>query len=160
MSKFIKMEAGDEYAELIKKVATELSLTRYVDIQPRYLAKPLKNNVGCVAKGNDVSFTLTDNNNAVVVGIYGEAFDRVDEQTREFWVRSLLSQIEYDFDKDKINVNKDLITMPLSIYQQYGNVAMQKKELEIHTINMLIEEEKERKAAEKEAKKAAKKNKR
>lgn len=160
MSKFIKMEAGDEYAELIKKVATELSLSRYVDIQPRYLAKPLKNNVGGVWKWNDVSATLTDKDNTIVVGIYGEAFDRVDEETREFWVRSLLSQIEYDFDKDKICINKDLITMPLSIYQQYGNIAMQKKELEIHTINMLIEEEKERKAAEKEAKKAAKKNKR
>jgi hypothetical protein len=160
MSKFIKMEAGDEYAELIKKVATELSLSRYVDIQPRYLAKPLKNNVGGVWKWNDVSATLTDKDNTIVVGIYGEAFDRVDEETREFWVRSLLNQIEYDFDKDKICINKDLITMPLSIYQQYGNIAMQKKELEIHTINMLIEEEKERKAAEKEAKKAAKKNKR
>ena len=160
MDKYRNMEAGDEYAELIKKVATELGLTRYVDIQPRYLTRPYKNNVGSVAKGNDVSFTLTGNNNAVVVGIYGEAFDRVDEQTREFWVRSLLSQIEYDFDKDKIDVNKNLITLPLSIYQQFGNIAMQKKELEIHTINMLIEEEKERKAAEKEAKKAAKKNKR
>ena len=160
MSKFIKMEAGDEYAELIKKVATELSLSRYVDIQPRYLAKPLKNNVGGVWKWNDVSATLTDKDNTIVVGIYGEAFDRVDEETREFWVRSLLNQIEYDFDKDKICINKDLITMPLSIYQQYGNIAMQKKELEIHTINMLIEEEKERKAAEKEAKRAAKKNKR
>lgn len=160
MSKFIKMEAGDENAELIKKVATELSLSRYVDIQPRYLAKPLKNNVGGVWKWNDVSATLTDKDNTIVVGIYGEAFDRVDEETREFWVRSLLNQIEYDFDKDKICINKDLITMPLSIYQQYGNIAMQKKELEIHTINMLIEEEKERKAAEKEAKKAAKKNKR
>ena len=160
MSKFIKMEAGDEYAELIKKVATELSLSRYVDIQPRYLAKPLKNNVGGVWKWNDVSATLTDKDNTIVVGIYGEAFDRVDEETREFWVRSLLNQIEYDFDKDKICINKDLITMPLSIYQQYGNIAMQKKELEIHTINMLIEEEKERKAAEKEAKKAAKKSKR
>ena len=160
MSKFIKMEAGDEYAELIKKVATELSLSRYVDIQPRYLAKPLKNNVGGVWKWNDVSATLTDKDNTIVVGIYGEAFDRVDEETREFWVRSLLNQIAYDFDKDKICINKDLITMPLSIYQQYGNIAMQKKELEIHTINMLIEEEKERKAAEKEAKKAAKKNKR
>ena len=160
MSKFIKMGAGDEYAELIKKVATELSLSRYVDIQPRYLAKPLKNNVGGVWKWNDVSATLTDKDNTIVVGIYGEAFDRVDEETREFWVRSLLNQIEYDFNKDKICINKDLITMPLSIYQQYGNIAMQKKELEIHTINMLIEEEKERKAAEKEAKKAEKKNKR
>lgn len=160
MSKFIKMETGDEYAELIKKVATELSLTRYVDIQPRYLAKPLKNNVGGVWKWNDVSATLTDRDNTIVVGIYGDAFDRVDEETRAFWVRSLLSQIEYDFDKDKICINKDLITLPLSIYQQYGNIALQKKELEIHTINTLLEEEKERKAAEKEAKKAAKKNKR
>lgn len=157
--KFIRMEEGDQLAEKIQKIAAELNLTRYVDIQPRYLKKPMRNNVGGVWKWNDVSETLTNRDNTVIVGIYGEAFDRVDEETQDFWIRNVLSQIEYDFDKDKITTNKDLITIPLSVYQNYGEKAVQKKELEIHTINMLLEEEKERKQAEKEAKKASKKKK-
>lgn len=159
MSKFIRMDEGDALAEKIVKIANELNLSRYVDIQPRYLKKPSKNNVGGVWKWNDVSATLTNRDNTVVVGIYGEAFDRVDEETQDFWIRNLISQIEYDFDKDKIIINKDLITIPLSVYQKYGKTAVDKKELEIHTLNQLAEEEKERKAQEKEMKKASKKKK-
>lgn len=157
MGKFIKMEADDVLAEKIKKIADELSISRYVDVQPRYLTKPLKNSVGSVYKGNDVSTTITNRDNTVVVAIYGEAFDRVDEQTQDFWLRNLISQIEYDFDKDKINICKNMITIPLGIYQNYGQEAIDKKELEILTLNQLADEEKERKAAEKEMKKAAKK---
>lgn len=159
MSKFLKMEEGDPIAEKIMKIASELNLSRYVDIQPRYLAKPMKNNVGGVWKWNDVSATLTNKDNTVIVAVFGDAFDKVDEAVQEFWLRNLLCQIEYDFEKDKIVINKDLIAIPLSIYQKYGEEAIQKKELEIHTINMLIEEEKERKAQEKEMRKAAKKRK-
>lgn len=154
MGKFIKMEAGDAYAEKINKIANEVGISRYVDIQPRYLAKPSKNNVGSVYKWNDISETLTDSDNTIIVAIYGPAFDRVDEKTQDFWIRNLVMQVEYDFDKDKIVINKDLLTIPLCVYQQFGNVAVQQKELEVHILNQLAEEEKERKMMEKEAKKS------
>jgi len=147
------MEEDDDLALKIKKIANELGLSHYVDIQPRFLAKPAKNNVGSVHKWNDVSATLTGNETSVVVAVYPQAFERVDEETQEFWIRNLLSQIKYDFDKDKITIDKDLLTIPLSVYQTYGKLATDKKELEIHILNAIAEEEAERKRAEKEAKK-------
>ena len=156
MNKFIKMEEDDDLAMKIREVAKELNLTHYVDIQPRYLSKAPKNNVGSIHKWNDVSATLTDQDNTVIVAVYGQAFERVDEETQMFWLRSLMSQIYYDFDKDKIVIDKNVLMIPLSVFQKYKTMAVEKKELEIHILNQLDEEEKERKEAEKEAKKAAK----
>lgn len=157
MIKFIKMEDDDKIAVMIKRIADEFQLSRYIDIQPRYLTKAPKNNVGALYKWNDVSATLTNNDSVVIVAVYGEAFDRVDEPTQEFWLRNLMSQITYDFDKDKIVLSKELLTVPVWMYQKYGIEAINKKELEIQVLNVLAEEAEERKKAEKEAKKASKK---
>ena len=155
MSKFIKMESGDPIAAKIERISNELGISRYVDIAPRYLSKPLKNNVGAVYKWNDISETLTGQN-TIIVAVYGDAFDRVDDETQDFWLINLISQIEYDFDKDKVVINKNLITVPLCVYQKYEKLAIDKKELEVHVLNQLAEEEKEKKQMEKEMKKKKK----
>jgi hypothetical protein len=61
-------------------------------------------------------------------------------------------------EKDKISLNTPIVAVPLGYYQKYGNVAVQKAELALLTIQQIQDEEKERKAAEKALKKSKKKN--
>ena len=68
-----------------------------------------------------------------------------------------LAQISYDYDKDKIVINKPDINIPLCVYRKYGNIAAQKVELALMTIDQIAQEEEAAKQAEKESKKANKK---
>ena len=154
--KFKKMDPEDELYVAILDKAEKMGLTQFMDIQPRYMVKPQKSSVGAVYKWNDVSATLTGSDDTIVIGVYGEAFDRVDEETKDFWLDSILHLVGYDFEKDKIVVNKDLVLSLVELYQKYGEKAVTMKELEIHTIQMIAEEEKARKEEEKAAKKEKK----
>ena len=88
----------------------------------------------------------------VVVALYEDAFDRVDEQTQEIWIRSLLVQISYDLDKDKIVITKPELNVPLGLYHKFGNIALEKAELALLTLQQIADEEKERKEAKKKSK--------
>jgi hypothetical protein len=158
--KYVKLEDGNIYAEKIKKIAEELNLSRYVNIYPRGLKKLPKSYFGEVKLGNEVSKTISNADNVVVVAISEEILDRLNEETQDFLLRSLMTPIEYDFEKDTVSINtKDMITLPLSVYQKYGQKACDTFELQFHVINELQEEEKERKAMEKELKKSKNKKK-
>ena len=69
-----------------------------------------------------------------------------------------MAQISYDYEKDKIVINKPDINIPLGVYRKYGNIAAQKAELALMTIDQIAQEEEAAKQVEKEAKKANKKN--
>ena len=81
-----------------------------------------------------------------------DAFDRVDEATQVMWLRSELSKVSYDSEKDKVVIGAPMISVPLYFYQKFGNVALQNAELALHTIQQLEDEEKQRKAEAKAAK--------
>ena len=96
---------------------------------------------------------FTGDESLVAVALYEEAFNRVDSETQDFWIRHLLSQISYDLEKDKIIITKPELQVPLGMYRQFGNIAVQKTELQLLTLAQIDEEEKERKAASKKGKK-------
>ena len=77
----------------------------------------------------------------VVVIIYEEAFDRVEEKDRWMWIRMALDCVSYDMEKDKISLNTPIVAVPLGYYQKYGNVAVQKAELALLTIQQIQDEE-------------------
>lgn len=111
---------------------------------------------GEVVKGNDLVTLFTNDPDLVCVALYEELFDRVDDETKSYWIESLLTQISYDSEKEKVIVTKPDINMHSGMYEKYKNIAVQKEELAVLEIQKIAEEKKEerdRKRTEKLAKK-------
>ena len=148
MGKYSK-DLSSYLEEKVKNLANEMGLRATgINVTPVRLKKS-KKEVGQVLKANDLVELFTGDNSTVAVAIYEDAFDRVDEQTREIWIRSLLSQISYDMDKDKIVITKPELNIPIGLYHKFGNIAVEKAELALLTLQQIADEEKEAKEARK-----------
>lgn len=136
----------------VKTLAQEMHLTEIgINVEAIRLKKS-KKEVGIVLKANDLVTLFTGDESLVAVALYEEAFNRVDSETQDFWIRNLLSQISYDLEKDKILITKPELQVPLGMYRQFGNIAVQKTELQLITLAQIEDEEKERKANSKKKK--------
>ena len=136
----------------VKTLAQEMHLTEIgINVEAIRLKKS-KKEVGMVLKANDLVTLFTGDESLVAVALYEEAFNRVDSETQDFWIRNLLSQISYDLEKEKILITKPELQVPLGMYRQFGNIAVQKTELQLITLAQIEDEEKERKANSKKKK--------
>lgn len=144
----------DEALEVrVKNLAREMHITETgINVEAIRLKKS-KKEVGVVLKANDLVTLFTGDESLVAVALYEDAFNRVDDETKDFWIINLLSQISYDSEKDKIVITKPELQVPLGMYRQFGNIAVQKTELQLLTLAQIEEEEKERKANSKKKKK-------
>jgi hypothetical protein len=70
----------------------------------------------------------------------------------------VLSNVAYDTEKDKLMVDMNPYNMLFRLRQKYGDVIMDNLELASVIMTEIEEEEKARKEAEREAKKAKKNN--
>lgn len=126
---------------------------------------------GEVVKGNDLVTLFTGDPDIVCVALYEDLFidqkrgtNRVDEETENYWIESLLSQISYDSEKEKVVITKPELNIGRGMYAKYKNIAVQKEELAFLTLQQMADEKKKEKeekkarAAEKKALAAAKKH--
>lgn len=86
--------------------------------------------------------------------VYEAAFDRLPRDVQERLIETVLSNVWFDSEKDKLNVETNPFVQIFQMRQKYPNIV---DDLEVAhlTIQQLETEEKERKQAEKEAKQAA-----
>ena len=111
--------------------------------------------VGEIVKGNDL-VKIKAGKNVVAIALLEEAFLQVDDTTQNIWIESLLSQVYYDAEKEKIKIEKPEITITAGMYNKYQSIAVDKAILAQLTLEQLREEEKERKEQEKLLKKEKK----
>ena len=90
--------------------------------------------------------------------IYEEAFDRLSDEFKEKLIDGALSNISYDTEKDKLNVESDIAKEMFRMRRKYENYV-DIMETSYIVINEIEEEEKQRKEEEKAMKAAKKKNK-
>lgn len=151
MGKFSR-DLDPDMEKKVKDLAIEIGLKATgINVEAVRLKKS-KKDIGCILKANDLVELFTGDNSTVVVGIYEDAFRRVDDQTQEIWIRSLLNQISYDMDKDKIIITKPELNVCLGMYRKFGNIAVQKAELALMTVQQILDEEKQEKEAKKKNK--------
>lgn len=120
-----------------------------------------KKSYGEVIKANELVTLFTGDADMLCVAINEELFENLDEQSQDVLIESLLSQVSYDSEKEKISIVKPELNVGLGMYHKYKEVAVQKLELAYYTLQQLEEkrkEEKERKKAERAEKKKAKSN--
>ena len=139
MSKYSR-QLDQEYKDLVKKIADELHFHETgINVEAVSLNKS-KKDVGVVLKANDLVELFTGDASTVVVAINEEAFGRVDKPTQEMWTRSLLYQISYDMEKDKINIIKPEINISYDLYQKYKDQSVRAAELAILTMQQINSE--------------------
>ena len=143
--------ASPETEKLIQDVAQEMGLIAD-GLEFQALCTKKAKEIVKVAKAGEVAEIVSDKEKLIVVIVYEDAFDLVDDKTRYMWVRMALDSVSYDMEKDKVSLTAPTITMTLNCYQKFGNVATQHAELALHTIQQLEDLEKQRKAEAKAAK--------
>lgn len=144
--------ASPDIQEMVQSIVREYGLDKYIDFQ--VMNKFKAKEVVKVQVANPLVNTLTSKE--VVVFVYEDAFDRVDDATKMMWLKSELNKVSYDLEKEKVSISNKVVSVHLDFYQTYGKDAIDKAELAIHTIAILEEEEKQRKADAKASKKTKK----
>ena len=151
MGKFSR-DLDESLEKKVKTLAREMHITDWgINVEAIRLKKS-KKEVGTVLKANDLVTLFTGDESLVVVALYEEALNRMDSQNQDLVIRSLLSQISYDADKDKIVITKPELQINLGMYRQFGDLAVKSAELQLLTLAQIAEEEKERKANSKKKK--------
>lgn len=151
MGKFSR-DLDESLENKVKALAREMHITDWgINVEAIRLKKS-KKEVGTVLKANDLVTLFTGDESLVAVALYEEALNRMDSQNQDLVIRSLLSQISYDADKDKIVITKPELQINLGMYRQFGDIAVKSAELQLLTLAQIAEEEKERKANSKKKK--------
>lgn len=153
MAKYSR-ELDEALEKKVKELASAAGLREQgITIEP--IALNSKKSYGEVIKANELVTLFTGDSDMVCVAINERLFLELDDQSQTVLIESLLSQIWYDDEKDKIVITKPELNVGLGMYHKYKEIAVQKLELAYYTLQQL----EEKKKAEKDAKKAAKKNK-
>ncbi len=152
MAKLFKLT--DEIENLIGKVASEFGLTNYVNIKCFGIGK--QKQVIKVKKASPTEEGMGNSTDCVIVIVAEDVLVRLNEDQQELLVRDALSQVFYDSEKDKIIVIQPEVAVTLGGWQKWGEKLIATQETAILARQQMEEEERERKAAEKELKKSKK----
>ena len=155
MSKVFK--TSDDIVELIENQFSETGLEPY-GINLKILSTVKSKELMTVAKESAKTEFLSKSKDLITITVYEALFDRLDDEAKDMLTEMYLSGISYDSEKDKITVDKNPVNLILNMRRKYGDDILNKVELVYMVMQEMIEEEKERKRAEKEAKKARRNN--
>ncbi len=157
MAKYSR-ELDEALEKKVKELASAAGLREQgITIEP--IALRSKKSYGEVIKANELVTLFTDDANMVCVAINEELFRLLDDQSQTVLIESLLAQIWYDDEKEKIVIIKPELNVGLGMYHKYKEIAVQKLELAYYTLQQIEDkkkEEKEAKKAERAEKKRAK----
>lgn len=149
MAKFF--ETSQDIAELVQSKWENTGLAQ-MGIELKLISVTKAKNVLKASKAGATINYLTKKDAFLI--IYEEAFDRLSDEYKERILEGALSNISYDTDKDKLNVETDIAKEIFRMRRKYENYV-DIMEASYLVINQIEEEEKERKEAEKAQKAAA-----
>lgn len=149
MAKFF--ETSQDIAELVQSKWENTGLAQ-MGIELKLISVTKAKNVLKASKAGATINYLTKKDAFLI--IYEEAFDRLSDEYKERILEGALSNISYDTDKDKLNVETDIAKELFRMRRKYENYV-DIMETSYLVINQIEEEEKERKEAEKAQKAAA-----
>lgn len=105
-----------------------------------------------VSRASAATEFLTKDEDIVQMFIYEAALERFDEEDQKRFFEMALSVLSFDSDKGKLVIDSTPNAAVISMCKKYGNDFIEKVELQNLVIQQIEEEEKEAKAAAKEAK--------
>jgi len=141
----------------VKELASSAGLREQgITIEPIRLNS--KKSYGEVIKANELVTLFTGDSDMVCIAVNEELFDELDGQTQTVLIESLLSQVSYDSEKEKVVITKPEIHVGLGMLHKYNEVVVQKLESAYYAL-LQIEERKKKEKEERKAARAEKKKK-
>ena len=147
-------ETSEDLANIGQSKFVETGLAD-VGIRLKVLSLTKSNVAAKVQKANATTNFISHGQIDLVLYLYEDVLDRLDEDTRARLIEGALSNAYYDSDKDKLNIDNSPFGEVIRMSKKYPHYIQDLETVQL-TIEQILEEEKERKAAEREAKKAAK----
>lgn len=148
-------ETSKDIAELAQEKWENTGLAQ-MGIELKVISTPKAKSVLKVQRANATTNYLTKKD--IILIVFEEAFDRLTDEHKHMLMEGAISNISYDTDKDKLNVENDFakeIFRMRRVYTNYVDVA----EESYIVIEQIEDEERRRKEEEKLAKKEKKNNK-
>ena len=153
MGKFFT--TSEDIVEIIDKKFKETGLANY-GITLKTISVTKAKEVFKISKASATTEFIAKKEGMIQLFVYEEAFDRLTDVAREMLIEMALSNVAYDSEKDKLIVESNPFTQIFAMRRKYGNVILDNLELASLIISQIEEEERERKQAEREAKKTKK----
>ena len=138
-------ETSADIAELVQSKWEETGLAQ-MGIELKLISVTKAKNVLKASKAGATINYLTKKDAFLI--IYEEAFDRLSDEYKVKLLEGALSNISYDTEKDKLNVEGDIAKEIFRMRRKYENYV-DIMEASYGVISQIEEEEKERKEAEK-----------
>ena len=149
MSKFF--DSSDYVKEMAQAFFEKSGLAQMgLDLQVISITKA--NSVISVQKASALTEFRTKGQDTIHMIVFEQAFERLSQEQQQELVEGAISNISYDTDKDKINIDKSQYGEVLRMRQKFPNYV-DVIEISQAAIEQIAEEEKQRKQAEREAKK-------
>lgn len=140
MAKYSK-DLSEDLKQLVEEAVAKTNLESIgVRVEPIRLNKS-KGVFGEVIKGNDLLKLFTNGDDVVAIALFEDVFDRLEISMQKLLIESLVSQISYDLEKDKLVITKPELNIPRGMYQNYGVEIVNAHEIALLEI-MSINEEK------------------
>ena len=137
-------ETSQDIAELAQDKFEETGLPQ-MGINLKVLSITKSKNVLKVSRANATTHFLTDKD--VILLVYEEAFDRLSDEFKNKLMEGAISNISYDTEKDKLNVESDIAKEIFRMRRQHENYV-DVVETSYLVIEQIEDEEKRRKEEE------------
>ena len=138
-------ETSQDIAELAQEKFEETGLPQ-MGINLKVLSITKAKNVLKVSRANATTHFLTDKD--VILIVYEEAFDRLSDEFKNKLMEGAISNISYDTEKDKLNVENDIAKEMFRMRRQHENYV-DVVETSYLVVEQIEDEEKRRKEEEK-----------
>lgn len=151
-------QTSDDIVELAENVFESTGLPQ-LGINLKIMSLTKAKDVLKVSKANATTEFLTKNTDIVTLYVYEEAFDRLSDEQKIKLMEGVLSNVSYDTEKEKLNIDNSRYGEAIRMrrkYPNYGDII----ETSMMVIDEIQEEENQRKEEEKgrkEAERAARK---
>lgn len=138
-------ETSQDIAELAQDKFEETGLPQ-MGIDLKVLSITKSKNVLKVSRANATTHFLTDKD--VILIVYEEAFDRLSDEFKNKLMEGAISNISYDTEKDKLNVENDVAKEIFRMRRKHENYV-DVVETSYLVVEQIEDEEKRRKEEEK-----------
>lgn len=155
MAKFFK--TNDEVATFIADKFRELELNSY-GLTLKIMSTSKAKDILKLSKASQSTQFLIQQEDVIQVQVYEAAFERLSEEAKHLLTEMMFSNISFDLDKDKMEIDTNPFNQIFRMRQKYGNVIVDHMELASLVMNQIADEEQAAKEAAKEAKKTKKNN--
>jgi len=133
-------EPFDDTKEIFKTVIDGTDLERVVNI--KLLTNNKLKEIGKVSKSTDLVKFLSSED--IVIQINEEVFEKLDELQQIIVAEALIAHIEYNFDKDRLSINKPDVMGHSGVIAKFGDkVYLNTLEIIRETFNSLKEQKEE-----------------